>query len=59
MLVSRLAMLDGGFGVSRGLIVLALLVMMGRLMMMVSCGLMRRRSALVMLMRRVLGLGHE
>jgi hypothetical protein len=58
MLVGRLAVLVRGFRMSLRILVLALLVMMGRLKMMVSRGLVAGRGVLVMLVRGMLGLSH-
>jgi hypothetical protein len=54
MLVCRLAMLVSGLGMGLGVIMLPLFMMMSRLMVVVSRGLMLRRCVLVMLVRGVL-----
>ena len=59
MFVRGFAVLVRRLRMSLGLIVPTLRVMMGRLVVVVSCGLVRRRCVVMMLVRRMLGLGHE
>jgi hypothetical protein len=54
MLVRRLAILLRRLGMSLGLVVLPLFVMMGRLVMVVSSSLMCRGGIVMMLVRRML-----
>jgi len=56
MFVRGLAMLVRRLRMGLGLIMLALHVMMGRLVVVVSCCLMRRCRIVMMLVRRMLGL---
>jgi hypothetical protein len=55
MFLRGLAMLLRGLGVSLSLVVVPLFVMMGRLVLMVSRGLMCRCCVVMMLVRRMLG----
>lgn len=59
MFVRCFAVLMRSLRMSLGLVVLAMRVMMGSLVVMVSCGLMGRCRVVMMLVRRMLGLGHQ
>jgi hypothetical protein len=59
MFVRGFAVLVRRLRMGLGLIVLALGVMMGRLVVVMSCRLVRRCRVLMMLVRRMLGLGHR
>lgn len=59
MFVRCFAVLVRRLRMSFRVIVLALRVMMGRLVVVMSCGLVRRCRVVMMLVRRMLGLGHQ
>lgn len=59
MFVRGFAVLVRRLRVGLGLIMLTLRVMMGRLVVVMSCCLVRRCRVVMMLVRRMLGLGHQ